>query len=480
MTMIKTKIKTTGMTCESCEKIIAKQVLKLPGVKGIDVDYASEETEIEYDVKKVSLNEIKKAIEDKGYLCKDFNEKSNNKSWLGWTFAGLGFLLVIYFAWTIYGTVQLPAISAGMSYGLLFLVGLLTGFHCVGMCGGFVVSYTTKGVKEGKKPSQLHLSYGIGKIISYTVIGAVFGLVGSIIAFTPVMRGVAGILAGLFLVVFGLKMLNVIPALRKFQLRMPKFINKFIGKETKEHANNPLVIGLLNGLMIACGPLQAVYIMAAGTGSWLEGAKLLFAFALGTLPVMLGFGYLTSIISKKATHKILKASGVVVIILGLIMVNRGLALTGTGYDMNSLTAEFAPFANADTSGENGVVMKEGYQEIRMEVNRYGWTPDKFVLQKDVPVKWIVEGKEINGCNNAIQVPKLGLNFDIKPGEQIIEFTPTETGTVSWSCWMGMIPGVFVVKDNLDGNSVQEELNNIEVPSGGSCGGSGGGCGCGGA
>jgi len=115
----------------------------------------------------------------------------------------------------------------------------------------------------------------------------------------------------------------------------------------------------------------------------------------------------------------------------------------------------------------------------MEVNRYGWSPEKFVLQKGVPVKWIIEGKEINGCNNAIQVPKYGLNFDITPGEQIIEFTPTESGTISWSCWMGMIPGVFVVKDSVDANSVTDVLNEVDVPAGGSCGGSTGGCGCGG-
>jgi len=351
------------------------------------------------------------------------------------------------------------------------------------MCGGFVVSYTTKGVKEGKSPAKLHLNYAIGKLLSYTIIGALFGLLGSIVAFTPTLRGAAGIIAGLFLVIYGLKMLNIFPSLRKFQIKMPQFLNRFVKKGNKEHSNNPLVIGLLNGLMIACGPLQAIYIMAAGTGSMIEGAKLLFIFALGTLPVMLGFGYLTSIISKKATHKILKASGIIVIILGLVMVNRGLALTGTGYDYNSLTAQVNPFANSNSNGiENtdGVaILKNGYQEIRMEVNRYGWSPDKFVLQKGVPVKWIITGKELNGCNNAIQVPKLGLNFDIKKGEQIIEFTPTESGTISWSCWMGMIPGVFIVKDNIDTNNVQDDLNSVVVPAGGSCGSGGGGCGCGG-
>ena len=67
--------------------------------------------------------------------------------------------------------------------------------------------------------------------------------------------------------------------------------------------------------------------------------------------------------------------------------------------------------------------------------------------KGVPVQWIINGKEITGCNRAIQVPAYNLEFDIVPGEQVIEFTPTETGTVAWSCWMGMIPGSFTVVDN---------------------------------
>ena len=112
----------------------------------------------------------------------------------------------------------------------------------------------------------------------------------------------------------------------------------------------------------------------------------------------------------------------------------------------------------------------------MEVTRSGWNPSKFVLKKGVPVKWVIEGKEITGCNNAISVPKLGLDFKIKKGTQTIQFTPKETGTISWSCWMGMIPGVFVVKDEVSGSS-QKELEKVVVPSGGSCGG---GCGCGGA
>lgn len=455
-----------GTTCNSCAEIIKDQALQIEGVKDVDFNYSTETGSVTFDANKTDIDTILYKIEEKGYTCTIGIEgtKKNWNSIFGWIFGIIGIIVAGYFILHFIEGINLPEISVNMGYGLLFVVGLLTGFHCVSMCGGFVVSYTAKNAQENVKSHKSHLMYGTGKIISYTVIGAMFGLLGSIIAFTPMMRGVAGLLAGLFLILFGLKMLNFIPILRKIQFKTPKFIAKFVGEKQKD--SSPLVIGLLNGLMIACGPLQAIYIMAAGTGSIVEGAKLLFVFALGTLPVMLGFGYFASYLSNKMTNKILKASGVIVIILGLLMMNNGLTLTGTGYDFNSITGNAIA-----TSSDNVAVMNGDYQEIRMEVDRSGWTPDRFVLRKDVPVKWIINGEEINGCNNAIQVPKLGLNFDIEQGEQVIEFTPTEEGTITWSCWMGMIPGVFVVSDDVD----QVELDEIEVPKSGSCGG---GCGCG--
>lgn len=88
---------------------------------------------------------------------------------------------------------------------------------------------------------------------------------------------------------------------------------------------------------------------------------------------------------------------------------------------------------------------EDYQIIRMDVTGQGWVPNKFVLKKGVPVKWIINGKQITGCNNAIIVPAYNLQFKIKSGEQTIEFTPDEAGVVPWSCWMGMIRGTFIVE-----------------------------------
>ena len=489
-----TTIQARGMHCPSCERLIERSLQKTSGVSKVDADYPTEMVKVTFDAKKTSIKKIKKIIESKGYDCSEESTTvtSFESKLIGGLVVVIAILLVSYYIFELSESVVFPAISQDMGYGLLFLVGLLTGFHCISMCGGFVMSYTAKSAKAGKPVYKSHLMYGVGKTVSYTIIGAAFGLLGSIIAFTPMMRGVAGILAGLFLLLFGLKMLNVLPFLRNFRFNTPKFIQKFVGKESSKH-NDPLIIGLLNGLMIACGPLQAIYIMAAGTGSVFEGAKLLFVFGLGTLPVMIGFGFFASFVSSKLTHKILKLSGALVMIFGLLMINNGLALTGTGFDATSLVVSTR---GADSFAAPTPQVEGDYQIIRMDVNRYGWEPDRFILKAGVPVKWIITGKEINGCNNAIQVPKLNLEFDIVEGEQTIEFTPEEEGVVSWSCWMGMIPGVFVVKENIDlvNNTVtpevvKEEIAKVAVPQAGSCGGSCGsstcgggtpsGCGCGG-
>ncbi len=476
-----------GMKCPGCEEIIQDHALAIKGVKACEVDYKAKTGKLVYDPGQTDFERVFDKIEEKGYKCflteeSEDSEESSSDDWIGWVIAIMGFALIGYFIFRLIGNVEFPSISQNMGYGLLFLVGILTGFHCVSMCGGFVVSYTAKYAQEGKSSYKAHLMYGAGKLMSYTIIGAAFGLLGSIITFTPVMRGIAGVLAGLFLILFGMKMLNIIPALRRIQFRTPSFLTRFVGKESEKHSS-PLIIGLLNGLMIACGPLQAIYIMAAGTGSVVEGAKLLFVFALGTLPVMLSFGYVTSFISSNMTHKILKASGAIVIVLGLLMLNNGLALTGSGYDFKSILTSAEAGSIAVDSVNSQPLVKEGYQEIRMDVLSSGWSPNKFVLKKGVPVKWIITGKEMTNCNKAIQVPKLGLEFDIKKGEQVIEFTPTKEGIIPWSCWMGMLKGTFIVKENIDLTNQQEvkkELDSVQVPKGGSCGGgSGGGCGCGG-
>lgn len=339
--------------------------------------------------------------------------------------------------------VDMPKLGRDVSYGLLVLVGFLTSFHCVGMCGPLIVGYTAQQATSGNKSYVAHLLYGAGKTLSYTTIGALFGAFGSMVAFTPRTQGWVGIAAGVFLTLFGLNMLRIFPALRRFQFKAPAFWMRFVGKEYRKH-RNPFAIGLLNGLMIICGPLQAMYVMAAGTGSWSQGAATLFFFGLGTLPLLLGFGFLTSLLSANLTPKLLKASGVIVMILGTVMLNRGLAVAGTGADFNTLLARASQYLSPQAA--EGPVC-ENEQTISMDVLRSGFSPNRFTLRKGIPVKWVIHGKELTECNKSIVVPQYGLKIDVQPGNQVVEFTPKDTGVIPWSCWMGMIPGSFIVVEN---------------------------------
>jgi PBP1b-binding outer membrane lipoprotein LpoB len=84
------------------------------------------------------------------------------------------------------------------------------------------------------------------------------------------------------------------------------------------------------------------------------------------------------------------------------------------------------------------------QVINMSVDEKGWTPNSFILQKGVKVEWVINVKKLTNCNNEIIVKDYGLDIKLKNGENIVEFTPDKEGTVKWSCWMGMIPGTFIV------------------------------------
>lgn len=442
MTLVKKNFVAKGTSCLSCERLIKERARKIKGVKEIEFDHITERGFVVFNDEFTSLDKVLSTIGGKNYICSPADEltakNKNSIKTFGWAFAIIGLFVVAYYGMAFVERIQLPELTPTMSYGLLFVFGILTGFHCIGMCGGFVVSYTADEAKKGRFSYRSHLSYGFGKVVSYTVIGGIFGLIGSVFVFTPLLRGVVGLLAGMFLIIYGLSILNIFPRLKKIRFQAPKSLMKFAGHRS-EHSS-PLVIGLLNGLMIACGPLQAMYILAAGTGSLVQGATILFVFGLGTLPVMIGFGLLAGTISSRTTATILKVSGILVIVIGLFMINNGLALTGTGLDIGS----FFGSSGGNISSSN--TTQQGYQEIHMAVLASGWQPDTFTLVRGVPVHWIIDGKQLTGCNRAIQVPEYNLSFDIQPGLQAIEFTPTKAGTILWSCWMGMIHGKFIVVD----------------------------------
>jgi plastocyanin domain-containing protein len=177
-------------------------------------------------------------------------------------------------------------------------------------------------------------------------------------------------------------------------------------------------------------------IYALGTGSFFAGAFSMFMFSLGTVPLMFGFGAISSFLSGKFTHRMMKVSAVLVMVLGVIMVNRGLSLSGIN----------VAYAASPRAG-NVAKIEGGVQTVTTNLNSGNYTP--IVVQKGIPVKWNMKADagNLNGCNETLTIPKYNIQKKLEAGDNIIEFTPKEDGNIAYTCWMGMISSsIKVVSD----------------------------------
>lgn len=441
--MITSIIQIDGMICVNCENRIERKLTGLNGIESMKVSYSKGTARVSYHSDRLSIEQIEKAIEEIDYYVRKKEQQEEKKVDIYNLITVTAILLSVFILMNRFGGTRVfnlfPVAKEGMGYGMLFMIGLLTSVHCVAMCGGICLSQCvpqnayrkgTGGTKTTLRPSIL---YNLGRVLSYTLIGGIIGMLGSVISFTGTMKGMVQILAGAFMVIMGLNMLSIFPWLRKFNPRMPKVFAKKIHIQQK--SNRPFYIGLLNGL-IPCGPLQAMQLYALSTGNPLEGAFSMFLFSIGTVPLMFAFGAFSSFLSKKFTSKMMSVSAILVMVLGVFMFRSGTALSGF----------YLPVPVGTTQESKLAQVEDGIQTVDTNLASGSYVP--ITVQKGIPVRWtiIAEKSNINGCNNSIVIPKYNLQVDLKQGDNIIEFTPMESGSISFSCWMGMIRSKITVVD----------------------------------
>ena len=433
-----------GMTCSNCQRKIEKILMKNPSVKNISVSYEKETAEFEYDPRQISLTQIIKTIEDQGYDVLD-EKNSNNKKMIQ-AFRECVIILALFGGLQYTGLLNrlVPGSLAEekMGYGMLFATGVITSVHCIAMCGGINLSQTLTKEENGRISRTMFrntLAYNLGRVMSYTIIGAVLGLIGGLAGLgtdmqtSSLVQGMIKLIAGIFMVVMGINMLGIFPRLRKFRIQIPVF-RGILGK-----SRTPFIIGLCNGLM-PCGPLQAMQIVALASGSAVSGAFSMFCFSLGTVPLMLGFGSLVSALGKRFTRQVLKVGAVLVVVMGLSMVSQGITLSGMNGRTSVEVTDKGENQNTDTDVEDNGVQ---YISSRLE---YGYYPN-IKVKVGIPVEWKIQadGNSINGCNYKIIQKDLGIEYAFEEGENQIQFIPEKEGVYTYSCWMGMITGKIYVE-----------------------------------
>ena len=335
--MQQVKLNVTGMQCGGCETTIEAAVSPIEGVEKVSASYPSGIVEVIFDADKVSLKTIQKTIEESGYQISTPVVKGNTSGYkvIFSLLAVIAIVLVMIGARKVSHQFVLPDLNSHLSNSMIFFVGLITGLHCIGMCGSFIINYTARDAEQQHSSWPSHLLYGVGKTLSYAMFGALFGLLGSIISITPYMQGITNLVAGGFLILFGLNMLDIFSILKYVRIKQPKSLAHF-AIEHRKRSRSPFFIGFFSGFLLGCGPLQAMYVMAAGSSDPWVGAKIMTLFGLGTLPALWSFGYLTRLFSATTTQRFFQLSGLILVFIGMMMFNKGLIRTQSGYDFKSI------------------------------------------------------------------------------------------------------------------------------------------------
>lgn len=210
-----------------------------------------------------------------------------------------------------------------IDFSLVFAAGFLGSVHCVGMCGGFVLSVSAAPNRTVSLTRQM--LYFIGKTLTYTIMGAAVGLLGATVGSTFAgVQDAISIGAGGVMLVIGLGLTGVIQRLKGVGTLMNwqpfrRAARYVMRKRTQASA---LGVGLLNGLL-PCGMVYGMLAMAAATGTLLGGALTMFVFGIATVPALFMLGVAGHLLRPAWRHRLHQGGGMIIIVLGLITVLRG-------------------------------------------------------------------------------------------------------------------------------------------------------------
>ncbi|MBD6614315.1 sulfite exporter TauE/SafE family protein [Komarekiella sp. 'clone 1'] len=226
-----------------------------------------------------------------------------------------------------------------LDLSLITILGFLGSFgHCFGMCGPLTVAFSLS--QQQKTPNwrqqlKFHTLLNLGRMLSYALVGAGIGALGSVLVEGGQLAGVGSdlrrwmaIITGVMLIWFGLgqvkpELLPRIPVLHP--LLQGSLHNRLsagmVKLSSKTRWWTPALLGMTWGLM-PCGFLYAAQIKAAETGNLWMGTAIMLAFSLGTLPTMLGVGVSTSLVNKDRRSQLFRLGGWVTIIIGAITLLR--------------------------------------------------------------------------------------------------------------------------------------------------------------
>jgi sulfite exporter TauE/SafE/copper chaperone CopZ len=474
-----------GMTCHSCEVLIERSWKNVEGIKDVKADAVHGTVKIT-STRAIEKEELQKNLLDQKYkVLKEappVQEKRTRPSWS--ELAGL-FALAIGLAWIItkIGGLVSGGPTDNVSLGTALFLGVLASVSsCLAIVSGLMISSTAglASQETGKTSAKAKpvIMFLAGRVISYTVLGGILGWIGARLAFSSTTTSIILALAAAYMILVGLDMLHLLPAsVRRYLPGTPKALTHGVmDKAQKSGTWMPALMGAAT-FFLPCGFTQALQAYALTTGSFTASAIILGGFAVGTVPGLLVFGLAATSLKGSTGKFLFKVAGALVIVLGVLNLRNGIALAGLRLPTNSAQPSSFTSVIDSTTQE---------QVVKMTVTDSGYQPSQLVIRTGIPVRWEINN-QATGCARSLVASSIGINAVLRPGANIFRFTPSRSGTIPFSCSMGMYRGEFVsVTDNSLGKNTNIPFMKAAAAAapakatGSSCGGSGGGCGgCGG-
>ncbi|MBI5139508.1 sulfite exporter TauE/SafE family protein [Candidatus Nomurabacteria bacterium] len=320
----------SGTHCASCKILIEDVLGEQDLVKNVEVNLKKETVAIETDSEKSALELaelLTSKIKPNGYILsvdKATREEKTDDDVI-WKAIPIGLVfLVLFFVLQKSGILNF-GIGGQTTPVTSFIIGLIASVSsCLAVVGGLVLSLSAKISEDNISDTKTFLLFHVGRLVSFAILGGVLGLIGNAIGLSFTLASMLGIISSLVMLALGLNLAGVFS---KNKITLPTGVFNFI-RSIEHKTFTPLIIGF-GTFFLPCGFTQSMQVVAIGSGSFMSGSLIMFAFALGTLPVLLllSFGS-ASFAHGKHAPLFFKSAGVFVIGLGIFALLSGLVGLG--------------------------------------------------------------------------------------------------------------------------------------------------------
>jgi len=213
---------------------------------------------------------------------------------------------------------------------LAFLAGVFGSMHCVGMCGAIVLAYSTAdGTIRPSVFSDLpsHLVYNGGRVLSYTAIGALAGLLGGVVDPVRVAGTWFSLTAGIVMVLSALLMLGIVPRMNLWEGSGQTWLRRLhlqavVSLLSLRTLESKLYVGLLTPFL-PCGLLYSMFLQAAATRTPFGGALTMAVFGAGIVPALILTGLVSAYAGIRLRHYATRLAAFTILVMGLTMIMRG-------------------------------------------------------------------------------------------------------------------------------------------------------------